>query len=54
MVSEEELEKFDFPLTCKDRRIILSSDEDFHLQSWEDLKDIISVFDVSLSPYFRR
>ena len=41
MVSEEELEKLDFPLTEKDRRIILSSDEDFQPLSWKDLKEII-------------
>ena len=53
MVLEEDLEKFDFPLTPKDRQIILSSDEDFHLQSWEDLKGVIGVFDIVLQSYLR-
>ena len=49
MVSEQELEKLDFPLTEKDRRIILSSDEDFQPLSWKDLKTIIGPSTLCLS-----
>jgi hypothetical protein len=33
-----------FNLTAVDRAVLASTDEEFHLQSWEDLRAIIGIY----------